>query len=258
MEIKRFISVLSVLIGLTALLGVEEARAADDDEQIESYSEGPTVRRKLLYRSGRMELQPMLGMTAGDSYLRNGVGGLNFSYYLTNAIGLGLTAGYSFLHPETSLAKNVKITLANQGDETLDELDFSYLQWFAGLEFNYVPIFGKFSVMNSLIANYDFHLMAGVTMVGRNACSASNPQQACAKNGGSGTSEMKGVRPAMTLGAGFRMFLGDAYAVNFQVRDHLYRRAEVSTNEVNPKFANNLMVTMGFSLFFPQAVKISK
>lgn len=260
MKLRRFLPILFLFVGLNLTVAATDARAADEEsDEIRSYTEGPTVRRKLLYRSSRLELQPLLGMTTGNAYMHDGVVGLSASYYLTNEIGLGITAGYGLLHPETSMAKNIKTTLGQKGDDTLDALSFSYLQWMAGLEFEYVPIFGKFSVLNAINASYDIHLLGGLTLIGRNSCSAHNPEQGCLNASGDGASILKGLRPAATIGVGMRLFLGEAYAVNFQVRDHLYQRAEVSTqNNASPKFSNNFMVSLGFSLFFPQSVKISK
>lgn len=240
------------------------AQGGGEDEET-ALEAGDSVRRKVLYRSSRFELSPGIGVTTGDSYLRNAVVGLNASYYLTNAIGIGLSGGYSPLHPETQLGSNVKATLDQNNQQTLERLTYSYLQWFAGFELKYVPIFGKFSLMNETSLNYDLHLLAGAALMGIEACSASDPDQACAATGE--TSEMDDslaqLRPAGTIGAGFRIFLGDAYALNLQIRDHLYQRAQVSTDENNngasdAEFSSNVYLSLGFSMFFPQTVSVSR
>jgi len=116
--------------------------------------------------------------------------------------------------------------------------------------------------MNDTTFQYDLHLMGGLTMVGRGVCKAGGVDSACAANPvEEETSNFNdGANPAGTIGVGFRLFVGEAYALNFQVRDYLYRRALVGTSdgEPEPEFANNLLVNLGFSFFFPQSVKISR
>ena len=115
MNSDSFLRISALCLGLTALLFAPEVQAADDEES--ALKSGPSVRRKLLYRSTRFEIQPLLGVTTGDSYMRNAVGGLSLNYFLTNEIGIGVTAGYAPFHPETSLAKNVKKKLAANDDD---------------------------------------------------------------------------------------------------------------------------------------------
>lgn len=250
-------------VALLMIFTAPDVWAQDDGEEEEQQAalkSGKSVRRKLLYRSTRFELSPGIGVTSGDTYLRNAVAGLNASYYLTNAIGLGLVGGYSPLHPETSLANNVKESLDQNAPSTLEELTFSYLQWFAGFELKYVPIFGKFSFMNDASLSYDMHLVAGASLMGVEACSASDPDTACAANGASDAMDesLSEIRPAGTIGLGFRVFFSDAYALNLQVRDHLYQRAQVSTGDAEADFSSNVYLSLGFSMFFPQTVKISR
>ncbi len=270
-RVSGLVFALACLVGLPALgwSQEEEADAAvggksaeeEQEEQEESALEtGPSVRRKVLYRSTRLELAPMVGTTTSGAYLRDVVTGVNLNYYLTNAVGIGLVGGYSPLHLETDLARNVKSSLESNDSERLENLQFSFLQWLAGVEFKFVPIFGKFSLMNSSVAHYDVHLMGGMTMIGRGVCEANSVGESCSGNTVSGgeTEFNTGMIPAGTIGAGFRLFFGDAYALNLQARTHLYRRAEASTGNADPEFSSNMFVNLGFSMFFPQTVKISR
>ncbi len=243
--------------------GAEGSAGAEAEAEAErkegSFTSGPSVRRKVLYRSTRLEVAPMIGTTTSSSYMRDVVGGVNINYYLTNAIGVGLIGGYAPLHLETDLANNVKNSLNENDPERLEDLRLAYLQWFAGIEFKFVPIFGKFSLMNKSTAHYDLHLMGGMTFMGRGVCDASNVNDSCGSNPVSGETNFEsGLTPAGSLGAGLRLFLGDAYAVNLQARTHLYRRAEAGTGNPNPEFSSNTFVNLGFSFFFPQSVKISR
>lgn len=249
----------AICVGLFVATGTPDAWAQDDKEDEETALEsGPSVRRKLMFRSTRFEAAPMIGITAGDAYMRNPAAGLNLSYYLTNSIGLGVSGGYSPFHFETDLAKNVKASLDENAPSELDSLQFSFVQWFAGLEFKVVPLFGKFSLLNNTSLNYDIHLVGGLTVLQRVGCDASEVGSNCSQSALSDSS-LTEISPAGTIGGGFRLFLGDAYALTLQIRDHLYRRAESTTSgSADPEFSSNVFMSLGFSLFFPQSVKISR
>ncbi len=251
---SRFCASLSILLGFVSLLVTADVHAQSDESEPAEFTEGTTVRHKLLYRSTRFEVSPLVGMTLGDAYLHNGVAGLNLVYHLTNEIGIGISGGYGLLHPETNLTANMKSRLQASDQDQLDDLTLSYVQWMAGIEFLYVPIFGKLSLMNDVTAHYDIHLIGGFTMVGRSACSVGD-----CPGGDSGTDPtLSGVAPAGTIGAGLRLFVSKAYAVHVQVRNHLYSRAEISTGNADPQFANNVFMSLGFSFFLPQGIDISR
>ncbi len=208
---------------------------------------GPVIRHQLLYRSTRVELSPFLGMTVGDAYLRNGLVGASLSYHLTNSWGLSAVGGFGVTQFDTDLRTNLESKL---GQQRLQNLSYSYLQWLAGLEIAWVPIVGKFSIFNSAITNYDIHIMGGFSFVGQAA-------QAATSNGTTDP-ELEGLRPAPSLGLGMRLFLSDGISANLDVRDYLFSRAEVSSLTASPEFKNNVLVSLGVSFFFPQTVKISR
>ncbi|MFB6262963.1 MAG: outer membrane beta-barrel domain-containing protein [Bradymonadaceae bacterium] len=257
MDRRRWLSMLAGIVVAVSLAIPTAASAADQESPLAGEQ---SVRRKLLYRSTRFEVAPMFGITMGDAYLRDGVVGATGTYWLTNEIGLTLTAGYGLFHAETDLAKNTKKKLEERAPDKLEDMGFAFTNWLAGLEFAYVPIFGKVTVMNSAILQYDFHLMGGFTLVGRGACKANEPGTPCGQKRSSdaGGGSLGGIRPAGTIGLGFRTFFAERYAVKLQLRDHLYRRAEVSTGKDATSFSNNFMMTLGVSFFFPKEVKISR
>lgn len=253
---RRFIGILAPLLAVM-LTWPAQGFAADEEES--PLAGGQSVRDKVLYRSGRVELSPMLGVTPDDAYVRNLVGGVNVSYHLTNQIGIGLTGLVSPIHPETSLTRNIKRSIDSRDDASPSDLALSYAQWMAGVEFYYVPLFGKLSLMNDAIGYYDVHIIGGMTGIMQGDCEIGSPGSNCAGNPSPETS-MAGLKPAGTVGLGFRLFVGDAYAMHLQVRDHLYRRAELAETDgtANPTFSSNFLLSFGFSFFFPQSVEIAR
>lgn len=223
---------------------------ADDGASEAPLADEPSVRRKLLYRATRFEIRPSVGMTLGEPYLNNAVTGLNLSYYITNGLGLGVSGSWSPLQWKSSLAKNTESTLEDENPQRLEDLAYSYPQFTASFEFKFVPVFGKFTVMNETDFAYDLHLVAGVSAIKQ----SSEP----ATSGGAGGNELSGLEPAGTVGLGFRMFTSDSIAVSLQVRDHLYSTASAGGAVTDRTLQSNFRITAGVSFFAPTTVKISR
>ncbi|MGM0555025.1 MAG: outer membrane beta-barrel domain-containing protein [Myxococcota bacterium] len=251
MKRKSFWRILiAVLVAASTVLVAGPVAAQDSEDKSETAREtGPIVRHKLLYRSTRVELTPMLGMTVNDAFLRNGVVGAQVAYHLTNEFGIAFTGGYSPIQLKTDLYNNVEAEL-QENNAGLEDTSFSYIQWMAGLEVQYVPIFGKFSLVNSLISNYDLHLILGISAMGQNAQPAVEGEDT--------DPQLSGISPSPMFGLGFRLFTSDALAITVQARDYLYSRAVISQGTANTELRNNIFVSVGASFFFPGEVKISR
>lgn len=207
---------------------------------------GPIVRRKLLYRSTRLELMPYFGGTVTDTYTQNVFVGANAAFHLTNEIAIGLNGGFGLLHPATSLRTSTESVADN-----LDELSYSKIDWLVSLEGQWVPIFGKFSLMDSVILNYDIHLIGGAGFVGQSAFSALDG--VAVENSSIGQPTV-----AVVAGAGLRLFVSDMFAVTFDVRDYIFARGEVDSGSADLRTANNIMMSLGVSIFLPGQVKVSR
>lgn len=235
---------------LAALLAMPATAAADS--RTSDLEDGPIVRRQLMHRSGRMELSPMLGVTLNDAYIRNTLVGVNAVYHINNVFGLGLTASYGLLHTDTSLRESVVAELQRvQGrDNTLANLSYSQINWAMDAGFTYVPMFGKFSVLNRWAFHYDLHMLAGLGIVGEGAVPA--------LPNGPVAGGLEGTRPGGMLGFGFRLFANDRISANFQVRDYIFSRAQVSSGSANPQLTNTFVMSLGVGVFFPGDVRISR
>ncbi len=240
-SVSRF---LLIVVAAMATLTISSSAFAQDDRET-ARDTGPVVRHQLLYRSTRLEVAPLAGMTVNDAYMRNAILGASLSYHLTNSIGLNVVGGYGVTQFGTDLRDNLENRL---GD--VDDISYSYVQALVGAELTYAPIIGKFSIFNGAITDFDIHLIGGFGFVFEAAEAAAE--------GGEVDPELEGLRPAPTLGIGTRFFLSDGMAATLQVRDYLYSRSEISTLTADPEFKNNVMVTLGLSFFLPQEVKISR
>ncbi len=241
---------LALLVALPSLARAEEE--AEARGEVKSFiDEGPGVRRKLLYRSTRLEVQPLVGITLNDPFTRNVMAGANVAFHLNNSLGIGVTGAYGVSQMSTGLRDNIRAELDGRGDR-LNELNYSYLGWIVDVEATYVPLFGKLSLLNSLIANYDFHLLLGVGFIGEQAV-----------NAGSGLEVNDNIISSNTvapmIGAGFRFFVGDMVSINLDLRDYIFSRAESnSRGSAQEELSNNFMLSLGVSIFLPGDVKVSR
>lgn len=218
---------------------------AQDDVSAEET--GPIVRRKLLYRSTRLELAPLATFTVNDPFRRNIAFGLGVNYHLTNEISLGVSFAYSLLHLNTDLSNNME-TVLKEADLKKISLVENVFSGDAG--FFYAPIFGKFTLFKSTTTNYDLHLGAGFSLVNENVYSPAK--------GGVVDKTLVGIRPGGFVSLGTRLFLTDMFSLNIDWKNRFYNRAVISTNTADPELSWVPEVAIGIGIFLPGTVKISR
>ena len=254
--INRFIALAVITLGgvlLTPGAAQAQEEAANGEYLQPSPLEdgGAVVRRKLLFRSTRFEAAPLVGFTLADPFNRNIIAGANLGFHLTNSFGIGATVGAGVVSRPTSLRTNIEDTASS---DDLANIAFSKVNFLASVEGTYVPIFGKFTFLNRSIINYDLHLIVGAGFVGRGAESGDGTGATTAA-----TDALSGGTAAGVVGVGGRFYANDFVSINLQVRDYIFSTSEVSLDTIGePELRNNLMLSVGASLFFPTAVKVSR
>lgn len=252
----RMILVLCIMVITTMSLVFEPAVATAEEvvkgnEPVSAIQDdgGAIVRRKLLYRSTRLELTPTLAFSVADSYTQTLLAGIGIGFHLTNEIGISGSFNYGVLQLPTSLRQAMNEALP---ESVQSRVSFSKINWAADLAASWVPVFGKFSIMSSLIVNYDIHLLGGVGFVSLGA----DP----AVEGGRPSATLNQTGPSAVLGGGARFFFGDMFSINIDVRDYLLSRALVSRTGTgaSAELGNNLIMSLGLSLFLPGEVKVSR
>ncbi len=238
---KRWLAPLVAALCILGALGVLSPSEASAQRRA-SLEEGPIVRRQLLYRSSRFELQPRIGATLNDSFKRNIMAGLDLNYYLTNKFGLGVGGYFGAVKLNTDLLDQIEGTVGTDG------LAFTTTTALFAAHISYVPIFGKLALFGNIIADYDLHLLAGF---GGGLLGA---------EGAIDDEKLSGFKPGAMLGVGFRLFVADSVAVTVDFRDYLFSSADIQEGALDPttELRNNFAVGLGVSFFFPGEVPISR
>jgi len=205
------------------------------------------VVRKPFLKSHRTELYPFVGTTMNDNMIRHYTIGGEISYFLTDVLAIGVEGQYyidTFREPFDLVARQARrLPTVNK------------YNWSAALNFHYVPVYGKFAILDRKLVTWEVQFTAGI---------------------GAGQSEVivrdNTFDPFTTLlimpnvGASMRFFIAKWLTVNVGVRDYLFidkfeptERIEGGMNDsaseakdhASTAFINNVMFQIGLSFWLP-------
>ncbi len=211
-----------------------------------SWSDIITVVRKPFLKVRRTELYPFVGTTMNDNMVRHYTAGGELAYYLTDVLAIGVEGLYyqrAFREPFDLVARQARRL------PTVNEY-----KWSAALNFHYVPVYGKFAVLDKKIVTWEVQFVAGI---------------------GAGQSEVipRDTKfPGFTnfliqpnIGVGMRFFLAKWLTVNAGIRDYIFidkfeptnrevgmnDTAELAKANADSTFINNVMFQIGVSFWLP-------
>jgi outer membrane beta-barrel protein len=230
---------LRILIALVVAFCMTGLVASSATAQTTPEDYGDTVhviQPKPVLQQGRFALTPRAGLTINDSMYRNFMVGASANFHLAERFYLGgLFQWYEFgesIDGPTQAFRDVR-------SATDADADAPFLNWAAGAEIGFVPIFGKFALFNRSIVYYDVALSAG----GVYADSSSILEPV----GNQG--------PGGTVSVSTRLFLSDWMAVNFEVRDVIYMGNVINTGSV---LSHSVTAGLGLSLYLPTSFEYSE
>lgn len=175
------------------------------------------TRSRLFVKSLRHELALVGGYYVSDLFDSTFTLGGSYTFFMSENFGAELSAAWSRLRTTTSDAleesNNFDLPL---GDDDITRV-FGSLLW--------SPLYGKVRLIAASIWRYDFYLLAGPGVV----------------------VDPTSFGAAGNFGVGLRVFLHEAFALRFDIRDYLYRQELLS----EAYYVNDLSFTMGLALFLP-------
>ncbi len=204
------------------------------------------VVRKPFLKVRRTELNPFTSITMNDNMITHYTLGGEFAYYLTDVLAVGVEGQYyvhNFAEPFDLVARQARrLPTVNQ------------YNWSAALNFHYVPVYGKFAVLDHRLVAWEVFFTAGV---------------------GAGQSEViprdtkfpgfTNILIQPNLGASMRFFIAKWLTVNLGVRDYMFidkfeptdRSPTMNATATDAKenadsaFINNIMFQIGVSFWLP-------
>ena len=235
------------------------ADLAASDAQANAVKTGPAVKtplswqdilvvvRKPFLKVRRTELQPFVGVTMNDNMVRHYTVGGELAYYLTDVLAIGIEGQYyahSFQEPFDLVARQARrLPTVNQ------------YNWSGALDFHYVPVYGKFAVLDRKLITWEVYFTAGI---------------------GAGQSEVipRDTKfPGFTnlliepnVGVNMRFFLAKWLTVNIGIRDYIFYdhfeptdrskekgtdTAQGASDHSDGALINNVMFQIGLSFWLP-------
>ena len=222
----------------------QTAPMSPGDAAKRSWDDVVVVPRKAFLKAGRLELFPYTGISVNDVLIRHYAFGGEMNYFLSDVFAVGLEGQY-FLKERTE--REGLVGLQYNRVATLNR----YL--FAGsINFSYVPGYGKFTLFNRYIINWDLYIQGGAGLIQTEII----PRVV-------GDATFKNNRIMPNVGAGTHLFLSNWLTVNLAVKDYIFNDLFEPTDRVRgeaiaavqsraqSQLIQNVMVYAGIGLYLP-------
>jgi outer membrane beta-barrel protein len=211
-----------------------------------SWQDIVVVIRKPFLKQHRVEVLPFVSTTMNDNVIHHYTLGAEAAYYLTDVLAVGVEGmlyAHTFGEPFDLVARQARRL------PTVNEYN-----WSGALDFHYVPIYGKFAILDHNLVTWESYFTAGI---------------------GAGQSEVipRDTKfPGFTnllimpnVGASMRFFVAKWMTVNLGIRDYIFydhfeprNRSETMFPTADSAKANsegslinNLMFQVGVSFWVP-------
>jgi outer membrane beta-barrel protein len=219
------------------------SRKTELGENRVSWQDIVVVVRKPFLKQHRLEILPMWGMTMNDNIIRHFQFSGILNYFLTDVLAIGIEGQYyikDLREPYDLVARQARRL------PTVNKYNYG-----AALDFHYVPIYGKFAILDQHIIHWETFFTAGVGFT-QSEVIPRDPRYEAFTN----------FLITPNVGASMRFFVTKFLTVNAGIRDYIFvdqfeavGRTEVDGDEAkrnaDSAFINNVVFQAGISFWFP-------
>lgn len=186
------------------------------------FSEISVLQKRFMPKTNRFQAFAGLSLVTNDAFFNTLGGNFKLGYFFTEQMGIEA----SYLALSTSEAKSTQELKEVQGVTTENLV---YPKGYMGLDFMWVPIYGKLTYYNHRIINFDHYFSAGF---------------------GNTSIQSSQTVSSFHLGTGQIFALSKAFSLRWDFSWNFFdaKQLDLSTSTVN-----NLFLTVGASFFFPEA-----
>jgi outer membrane beta-barrel protein len=234
------------------------AKAGKDDKDLKltetrgSWQDIVVVIRKPFLKMNRLELMPSAGITINDNMIRHYELNGQVNYYLTDVLAVGLEGQYfvkDFLETYDLVARQQRRL------PTINKYNFG-----GALNFHYVPMYAKFSMLNKKIVHLETLFTAGVGVTQTEVIPRDPALPGWTNNL---------ITP--NVGITFRVFIADWVTLNLGFKDYIFidkfedvkrqssddcsLSVECSQDQADGKLINHVMFSAGLSFWFPTSFR---
>jgi outer membrane beta-barrel protein len=188
------------------------------------------VPRKALLKSHRFELSPMIGLSLNDPYYQHYTLSGSAIFYPHDSFGIGIGIDWIYLHAPTGNIDAVRQSLTS----VIAVVELPTL--FAHLDLYWLPIYGKVSLFDSAIVNFDLYAAAGAGVA--TEFGTHNP-------------------PEVNVAIGQHYVLEQWLALRFEVRDHIFLDTQQANGIMQSSVQSYVVFMAGLSFFIPPTFEYS-
>jgi outer membrane beta-barrel protein len=208
-----------------------------------SWQDIVVVVRKPFLKQRRLEILPTWGITMNDNIIRHLQFNAAINYFLTDVLAVGLEGQYyvkDLREPYDLVARQARRL------PTVNKYNYG-----AALNFHYVPIYGKFAILDEHIIHWETFFTAGVGFTQSEVIPRDPAFQ-----------PFKNFLITPNVGASMRFFVTKWLTVNAGIRDYVFvdqfeavGRTEVSGDDAkenaDSSLINNVIFQAGIAFWFP-------
>ncbi len=226
-----------------------EGKAVDTTKDVKlgenrvSWQDIVVVVRKPFLKVGRVELLPTWGVTMNDNIIQHVQFNGMLNYWLTDALAVGVEGGLyvkNLREPFDLVARQARRL------PTVNKYNFG-----AALDFHYVPVYGKFAVLDKHLLHWEMFFTAGVGFTQSEVIPRDPALQ-----------PFKNFLITPNVGASMRFFLTKFLTVHVGLRDYIFvdkfeatNRTEISGSaakmNADSSLVNNVILQLGVSFWLP-------
>lgn len=212
-----------------------------------SWKDIVVVVRKPFLKVNRLEILPTWGVTMNDNLVQHVQLAGQLNYFLTDVLAVGIEGAYyikNLREPFDQVARQARRL------PTLNEYKYA-----ASLNFHYVPIYGKFSILDKHIIHWETFFTAGVGIT-KSETILRDPN---------GYEPFTNMLITPNVGVSMRFFITKWLTFNMGMRDYMFNdrfessdrssttdfSADAGRENADSKFVNNLVFQAGLSFWFP-------
>lgn len=266
----------------------ETAPRQAEERRTNDLASQPAVRNRLLLVAKRFEITPLFESTVNADFRHFVGGGLKLEYHFTDKLSVGALGVFSTAI-DTGLVDKIVPTLPDQMSEdnplepTKDQFNghLNKMPFHGAVYVSLTPWYGKLAAFNTAFVNFDFYFQAGLAFAQLDSncpitvCSDTSP--GVSRPDPTDPDETippdflpandpplnSGNRIGAYLGAGIHVFLTEAIALDFTVRDYAFSdnpsgadyNADRVVSDDDSRFLNHLFMGVGLSIMLPLKAK---
>ncbi|HKE14399.1 MAG TPA: outer membrane beta-barrel domain-containing protein [Kofleriaceae bacterium] len=221
------------------------SRKTELGENRVSWQDIVVVVRKPFLKQRRLEILPTWGITMNDNIIRHYQFNAAINYFLTDVLAIGIEGQYyikDLREPYDLVARQARRL------PTVNKYNYG-----AALNFHYVPIYGKFAILDEHIIHWETFFTAGVGFT-QSEVIPRDPAYEPFKN----------FLITPNVGASMRFFVTKWLTVNAGIRDYIFVdqfeavgrtevRADDAKQNADSSLINNVVFQAGIAFWFPMS-----